>query len=179
LEKLCPKSDSIAARVDESQRKGFCTCYQRLKNLKVTIHEIARKRSSTCKALRHSVNRNESWQISAADRFSVWWQAYQGSKNIGQCKKEERYYEGKIFKNTGPDKTLEPAITLLDEGKFIRITAELPEYSRKNRIDREDLEYHQRQCGKQYKKINLPCEVDSAKTVLDGILELVLEKADS
>ena len=90
----------------------------------------------------------------------------------------------KYSKNTGSGKTLEPVITLLDEGKFIRIIAELPDvFEEKIRIDLEktSVTIVASDTVKQFRKvITVPCEVRfSRKRFSDGILELILEKTDS
>jgi HSP20 family molecular chaperone IbpA len=87
-------------------------------------------------------------------------------------------------KKDGTGKTIEPVITLLDEGKFLRISAELPGVlEEKIRIDLEktSVTILASDTGKQYKKvITVPCEVRfSKKRFSDGILELILEKTDS
>jgi HSP20 family molecular chaperone IbpA len=88
------------------------------------------------------------------------------------------------LKNTGTEKSTEPAITLLDEGNFLHITAELPGIlEEKIRIDLEktSITIVASDTGKHYKKvINLPCEVRfSKKRFSDGTLDLILEKTDS
>jgi HSP20 family molecular chaperone IbpA len=90
----------------------------------------------------------------------------------------------KYSENTGSGKTIEPAITLLDEGKFLRIIAELPGvFEEKIRIDLEktSVTIVASDTVKQFKKvITVPCEVRfSRKRFSDGILELILEKTDS
>jgi HSP20 family molecular chaperone IbpA len=90
----------------------------------------------------------------------------------------------KIYsKNDRTDKTLEPAITVLDEGKFLRIIAELPGIlEEKIRIDLEktSVTIVASDTGKTYKKvITVPCDIRfSKKRFSEGILELILEKTD-
>jgi HSP20 family molecular chaperone IbpA len=86
-------------------------------------------------------------------------------------------------KNTRPLKTIEPATTLFDEGKFLRILTELPGISEEK--IRIDLENHSTSVTivaadtviKYKKVITIPCEVRfSKKRFSDGVLELTLEK---
>lgn len=85
-----------------------------------------------------------------------------------------------------PMKTIEPAITLFDEGKFLRILTELPGVAEeKIKIDLENsstsVTIVAMDHTKQYKKvISIPCEVRfSKKRFSDGVLELILEKNKS
>jgi HSP20 family molecular chaperone IbpA len=89
-------------------------------------------------------------------------------------------------KNTGPIKTIEPATTLIDEGKFLRILTELPGIAEeKIKIDLENSSTSVTIVASdtviQYKKvITIPCEVRfSKKRFSDGVLELTLEKTNS
>ncbi|MGD0079983.1 MAG: hypothetical protein ABSB80_04975 [Methanoregula sp.] len=86
-------------------------------------------------------------------------------------------------KNTRPIKTIEPATTIVDEGKFLRILTELPGITEEK--IKIDLENHSTSVTivashpmKQYKKvITIPWEVKfSKKRFSDGVLELTLEK---
>jgi len=88
--------------------------------------------------------------------------------------------------NCGSLKTIEPTTTLTDEGKFLRIVANLPGIA-EERI-KIDLETHlpsvtiiASDSTFQYKKvINLPCEVRfSKKRFFEEALELILEKTNS
>ena len=88
-----------------------------------------------------------------------------------------------ISKNSGPRKTIEPATTVFDDGKFLRILAELPGVAEeKIKIDLENtstsITIAASDTGVQYKKvISIPCEVRfSKKRFSEGILELTLEK---
>ncbi|MDO8873155.1 MAG: hypothetical protein Q7V05_10560 [Methanoregula sp.] len=89
-------------------------------------------------------------------------------------------------KNTRPIKTIEPAITLFDKGKFLCILTELPGIAEEK--IKIDLENHPTSVTivasdtvKQYKKvITIPYEVSfSKKRFSDGVLELTLEKTNS
>jgi HSP20 family molecular chaperone IbpA len=89
-------------------------------------------------------------------------------------------------KNTRHIKTIEPATTLLDEGKFFRILTELPGIAEeKIKIDLENsstsVTIVASDTVKQYKKvITIPCDVRfSKKRFSDGVLELTLEKNKS
>jgi HSP20 family molecular chaperone IbpA len=87
-------------------------------------------------------------------------------------------------KNTRPIKTTEPATTLLDEGKHLRILTKLPGIAEeKIRIDLEKTSVTIVASGTRntYKKvITIPCEVRfSKKRFSDGVLELILEKYPS
>ena len=82
-----------------------------------------------------------------------------------------------------PKKTIEPATTLFDDGKFLRILTELPGIAEEK--IKIDLENHSTtvtivaiDSAVQYKKIiTIPCEVTfSKKRFSDGVLELTLEK---
>jgi HSP20 family molecular chaperone IbpA len=82
---------------------------------------------------------------------------------------------------TGPAKTVEPATTLLDEGKFLQILTELPGVNEETiRIDIEKaaVTITASDAGKQVKKmIILPCEVSFCmKRFSGGVLKLTLEK---
>jgi len=88
--------------------------------------------------------------------------------------------------NTEPQKILEPAISLVDDGKFFRIITELPGIAEEK--IKIDLENHSTSVtiiasdsAFQYKKvISIPCEVRfSKKRFSDGVLELTLEKDGS
>ena len=86
-------------------------------------------------------------------------------------------------KNTSPIKTIEPATTLIDEGKFLRILTELPGITEeKIKIDLENQSTSVTIVASdtvfQYKKvITIPCEVRFCKKrFLNGVLELTLEK---
>jgi len=88
--------------------------------------------------------------------------------------------------NTRPIKTIEPATTLIDEGKFLRILTELPGIAEeKIKIDLENQSTSVTIVASdtvfQYKKvITIPCEVRfSKKRFLNGVLELTLEKNGS
>jgi len=83
-------------------------------------------------------------------------------------------------------KTIEPATTLFDEGKFLRIVTKLPDMAEeKIKIDLENsstsVTIIASDTEKQYKKsISVPCEVRfSKKRFSDGVLELTLEKTNS
>jgi HSP20 family molecular chaperone IbpA len=85
--------------------------------------------------------------------------------------------------NTRPIKTIEPATTLIDEGKFLRILTELPGIAEeKIKIDLENQSTSVTIVASdtvfQYKKvITIPCEVRfSKKRFSNGVLELTLEK---
>ncbi len=86
-------------------------------------------------------------------------------------------------RNTLKPKTIEPATTLVDEGKFLRIVTELPGIAEERiKIDLEDspvaVTIVASDTAKHYKKvITIPGEVRfRKKRFVDGILELVLEK---
>jgi HSP20 family molecular chaperone IbpA len=88
--------------------------------------------------------------------------------------------------NTRPIKTIEPATTLIDEGKYLRILTELPGIAEeKIKIDLENQSTSVTIVASdtvfQYKKvITIPCEVRfSKKRFLNGVLELTLEKNGS
>jgi HSP20 family molecular chaperone IbpA len=81
-------------------------------------------------------------------------------------------------------KSEEPATTFIDEGKFLRILAELPgiaEEKIKIDLEKTTITIVASDTVKQYKKvIEIPCEVRfSKKRFSDGILELSLEKISS
>ena len=85
--------------------------------------------------------------------------------------------------NTRPIKTIEPATTHIDEGKFLRILTELPGIAEeKIKIDLENqstsITIVASDTVFQYKKvITIPCEVRfSKKRFSNGVLELTLEK---
>jgi HSP20 family molecular chaperone IbpA len=85
--------------------------------------------------------------------------------------------------NTRPIKTIEPATTLIDEGKFLRILTELPGIAEeKIKIDLENqstsVTIVVSDTVFQYKKvITIPCEVRFCKKrFFNGVLELTLEK---
>jgi len=86
--------------------------------------------------------------------------------------------------NTGLIQTIEPATTLIDEGKFLRILTELPGIAEeKIRIDLENsstsITIVATDTVKEYKKvIVIPCEVRFRKKKFSGgVLELTLEKS--
>jgi HSP20 family molecular chaperone IbpA len=86
-------------------------------------------------------------------------------------------------KTTGPVKISEPATTLLDEGKYLRIITELPGIAEERiKIDLENspaaVIIVASDAVKNFKKvIVLPCGVRfSRKRFSDGVLELILEK---
>jgi HSP20 family molecular chaperone IbpA len=88
-------------------------------------------------------------------------------------------------KNNNTLKIIEPFTTVFDEGKFLRIVAELPGIV-EERI-KIDLENHSTSVTivavntvKQFKRvITIPCEVRfSKKRFSDGVLELTLEKTN-
>jgi len=86
-------------------------------------------------------------------------------------------------KKNRPPITIEPATTLFDDGKFLRILTELPDIAEeKIKIDLENsstsVTIMATDTNKQYKKsITVPCEVRfSKKRFSDGVLELTLEK---
>jgi HSP20 family protein len=86
-------------------------------------------------------------------------------------------------KKTSPIKTIEPATTLVDEGKFLRIVTELPGVAEeKIKIDLENdatsITIVASDSVKQYKKvITIPRQVRfSKKRFSDGVLEITLEK---
>ena len=90
-----------------------------------------------------------------------------------------------IFNNTGPIKTIEPATTLVDDGKSLRILTELPGIAEEK--IKIDLENHSTlvtivasDSTNPYKKvITIPYEVRfSKKRFSDGVLELILEKTN-
>jgi len=88
--------------------------------------------------------------------------------------------------NTSHLKTIEPATTLLDEGKFLRILTELPGIAEeKIKIDLENTSTSVTILASdtviQFKKvITIPCDVRfSKKRFSDGVLELTLEKNES
>jgi len=79
---------------------------------------------------------------------------------------------------------MEPETSLIDEGKHLRIIAELPGIPEgKIRIDLEKttVTIFASDAGKQYNKvITIPCEARLfKKRFLDGVLELNLEKTGS
>ncbi|MCK9592661.1 MAG: hypothetical protein M0Q91_11720 [Methanoregula sp.] len=89
-------------------------------------------------------------------------------------------------KKNGPRTTLEPATTVFDEGKFLRILTELPGIAEeKIKIDLENtspsITIVASDTSVMYKKvISLPCEVSFCKKRFsEGILELTLEKNKS
>jgi HSP20 family molecular chaperone IbpA len=86
-------------------------------------------------------------------------------------------------KDTIRVKTIEPATTLVDEGKYLRIVTRLPGIAEERiKIDLEDSPVEvtivASDTAKHYKKvITIPGEVRfSKKRFSDGVLELVLEK---
>jgi HSP20 family molecular chaperone IbpA len=87
--------------------------------------------------------------------------------------------------NTRPIKTIEPATTLMDDGRFLRIVSELPGIAEeKIKIDLEpastSITIAAADSVKQYiKVITIPCEVRiHKKRFFDGVLELTLEKTN-
>jgi len=85
---------------------------------------------------------------------------------------------------TRPAETMEPATTLLDGGKFLQISAELPGvHEEMIRIDVEKtiVTIAASDAGKRVKKmITLPCEVNFCmKRFSEGVLTLTLEKNGS
>jgi HSP20 family molecular chaperone IbpA len=89
------------------------------------------------------------------------------------------------FKINKTLKTIEPVTTVIDEGKFLRILAELPGIAEEK--IKIDLENHSTSVTivavntvKQFKSvITIPCEVRfSKKRFSDGVLELTLEKTN-
>jgi HSP20 family molecular chaperone IbpA len=90
-----------------------------------------------------------------------------------------------IANNTSPIQTIEPATTLIDKGKFLRILTELPGIAEeKIKIDLENsstsVTIVATDTVKHYKAvITIPCEVRfSKKRFSDGVLELTLEKSN-
>lgn len=78
-------------------------------------------------------------------------------------------------------KTTEPATTLMDEGKFLRILAELPgipEERIKIDLEKTTVTILASDTVRQFKKIiTIPCEVRLyKKRFSNGLLELILEK---
>ena len=85
---------------------------------------------------------------------------------------------------TRPAEIVEPATTLLDEGKFLHILTELPGvHEEMIRIDVEKttVTIAASDAGRQVKKmITLPCEVSFCiKRFSEGVLTLILEKNGS
>jgi HSP20 family molecular chaperone IbpA len=83
--------------------------------------------------------------------------------------------------NTRYIKSIEPEITLLDEGKFFRILAKLPGIAEEKiriDLDKTGIIIVASDTTKSYRKvITLPCGVKfSKKRFSDGVLELILEK---
>jgi HSP20 family molecular chaperone IbpA len=113
---------------------------------------------------------------------------YPQGKIIGCQKKKEK--ESRVMKpgNSKDHKTLktiEPVTTVIDEGKFLRIIAELPGIAEEK--IKIDLENHSTSVTivaintvSQFKRvISIPCEVRfSKKRFTDGVLELTLEKTN-
>jgi len=88
-------------------------------------------------------------------------------------------------KNIRQIQTIEPATTLMDEGKFLRIVTELPGITEeKIKIDLEpsstSVTIVAFDTVKQYKKIiTIPCDVRiHKKRFFNGVLELTLEKTN-
>jgi HSP20 family molecular chaperone IbpA len=82
---------------------------------------------------------------------------------------------------TGPAGTVEPATTLLDDGRFLQILTELPgvhEETIRFDIEKAIVTIAASDDGKQVKKmIILPCEVSFyIKQFSGGVLTLTLEK---
>ena len=89
------------------------------------------------------------------------------------------------LKNIQTLKIIEPVTTVFDEGKFLRIVAELPGIAEEK--IKIDLENHSTSVTilavntvKQFKRvITIPCEVRFyKKRFSDGVLELTLEKTN-
>jgi HSP20 family molecular chaperone IbpA len=85
---------------------------------------------------------------------------------------------------SGPAEPVEPAATLLDEGKFLRILTELPGvHEEMIRIDVEKatVTIAASNAGKQVKKlVTLPCEASFCmKRFSGGVLTVTLEKNGS
>jgi HSP20 family molecular chaperone IbpA len=96
---------------------------------------------------------------------------------------ESRNMTRENSKNTRPMKIIEPPVTILDEGKFLRILTELPGVAEeKIKINLENTSTSVTIVATdtvvKYKKvITIPCEVKfSKKRFSDGVLEIVLEK---
>lgn len=90
------------------------------------------------------------------------------------------------LKKTGPAETIEPVMTVFDDGKFLHIHTELPDIAEEK--IRIDLENHSTSVTiaasdteRQYKtSITVPCGVRFCKKRFsDGVLELTLEKSKS
>ncbi len=84
----------------------------------------------------------------------------------------------------GPAEMVEPATTLLDEGKFLHILTELPgvqEEMIRIDVERTTVTISASDAGKRVKKmITLPCEVSFCmKRFSEGVLTLTLEKNGS
>ena len=82
---------------------------------------------------------------------------------------------------TRPAETMEPATTLLDEGKFFQISTELPgvhEEMIRIDVEKNTVTIAASDAGKQVRKmITLPCEVSFCmKRFSGGVLTLILEK---
>jgi len=91
---------------------------------------------------------------------------------------------GYVKKHKTP-KTIEPVTTVFDEGKYLRIVAELPDIAEEK--IKIDLENHSTSVTlvavntvRQFRRvITIPCEVRFArKRFSDGVLELTLEKTN-
>jgi HSP20 family molecular chaperone IbpA len=104
---------------------------------------------------------------------------------VPKKEKESRIMRTGNPKSQKTPKTIEPVITVIDEGKFLRIIAELPGIA-EERI-KIDLENHSTSVTivavntvKQFKRvITIPCEVRfTKKRFSDGVLELTLEKTN-
>ena len=83
--------------------------------------------------------------------------------------------------DTGSSETIEPATTLIDEGKFLQILTELPGVNEKTisfDIEKASVTIAASDAGKPVKKlIILPCEVSfCVKRFSGGVLKLTLEK---
>jgi HSP20 family molecular chaperone IbpA len=103
--------------------------------------------------------------------------------SITKSAKESRNMKREHSKNSRSMKTIEPPVTILDEGKFLRILTELPGVAEeKIKIDLENTSTSVTIVATdtviQYKKvITIPCEVKfTKKRFSDGVLELILEK---
>jgi HSP20 family molecular chaperone IbpA len=84
-------------------------------------------------------------------------------------------------RNTGMVKTIEPATTLTEENKTLRIRTELPGIAEEKiriDLDKNSVIIRASDSVKQYKKvITMPFEIKfSKKRFSDGVLELILEK---
>jgi HSP20 family molecular chaperone IbpA len=97
---------------------------------------------------------------------------------------DTQYREKNNPDNTGPQGTIEPLTTLIDEGKFLRILTELPgvnEETIRFDIEKTTVTIAASDAGKEVKKtIVLPCEGSFCmKQFSEGVLKLTLEKISS